>query len=71
MFSDKLFSDEDFADMPVSVNEELPVSALQVFADEGMPVVPPDIDRIIRMDNNELALMDRRMGEISVLSMEI
>ena len=54
--------------MPVSNNEELPVSALQVFADEGVPLVPPDIDR---MDSNELALMDRRMGDVSVLSMEI
>ena len=30
--------------MHVSDNEELPVSALQVFADEGGPLVPPDID---------------------------
>ena len=36
-----------------------------------VPLVPPDIDGIVRMDNNELALMDRRMGEVSVLSMEI
>ena len=27
---------------------------------------PPDIDRIVRVDHNELAFMDRRMGEVSV-----
>ena len=31
---------------------------------------PPDIDRIVRIDN-QLVLMDRRMGEAAVLSMEI
>ena len=40
VLSDKLFSDEDMADMPVSENEEIPVSALQVFADEGVPLAP-------------------------------
>ena len=39
--------------------------------DEGAHLVPPVIDKIVRMDNNELALVDRRMGEASVLSMEI
>ena len=67
VFSDKLFSDEDIVDMLVSDNEELPVSALQVFTDEGVPLVPPDIDRMVRIDNNELALMDRGMGEALVL----
>ena len=43
VFNDKLFLDEDIADMPVSDNEEMPVSALQVFADEGVPLVHPDI----------------------------
>ena len=57
--------------MPVPDNEELPVSALQVFTDEGVPLVPLDIERMVRIDNNELALMDRQMGEASVLSMEI
>ena len=41
MFSDKLFSDEDPADMPVSYKEEFTVSVLQVFTDEGVPLVPP------------------------------
>ena len=35
VFSDKLFSDEDIADMPMSDNRDLPVSALQVFTDVG------------------------------------
>ena len=73
VFSDKLYSDEDIANMSVSDNEDLPVSALQVFTDVGVPLVPPpppDIDRIVWINNNELALMDRRMGEVLVLSME-
>ena len=41
VFSDKLFLDEDIADMPVSDNEEMPVSALQVYADEGVSLPPP------------------------------
>ena len=60
VFSDKLFLDEDIADMPVSDNQEMPVSALQVFVDVGYlclpPPPPPHMDRIVRVDNNELAL---------------
>ena len=44
VFSDKLFSDEVVADMPVSVHEEVPVLALQVITDEGVPLV---IDQIV------------------------
>ena len=58
VFSDKLFSDEDPADMPVSDKEESTVSVLQVFTDEGAPLVPPVIDKIVRMDNNELSQTD-------------
>ena len=47
------------------------MSALQVFMDEGGPLVPPDIDRIVRIDNNELALMDKRMGEASACDIDI
>ena len=36
-----------------------------------VPLVPPDIHRIVRINNNDLALMDRWIGEVSVLSMEI
>ena len=53
VFSNNLFPDEDIADTPVSDNEEMPVSALQVFADEGVSLVHPDIDRIVRVHNNE------------------
>ena len=62
VFSDKLFSDEDPADMTVSGMNELTVSVLKVFTDEGAPLVPPVIDRIVQMDDNELVLMNRRMG---------
>ena len=56
VFSDKLFSDEVFADTPVSVHEEVPVSALQIFMDVGLPLVPPVIDWIVRRSNDELSL---------------
>ena len=49
----------------------MPVSALQVFADTVIPLVPHDMGRIVRFDNNELALMDSRIGEVSVLSLGI
>ena len=41
VFSDKLFSDDDIANMPISDNEELPVSAWPVFTDVSMPPPPP------------------------------
>ena len=53
VFSDKLFSDEDIADIPVLDNEDWPVSALQVFTNLGVRLVPPDIDRIARINDNE------------------
>ena len=39
------FSDEVLANTPVLVHEELPMLALQVFTDVGVPVVPPVIDQ--------------------------
>ena len=54
--------------MKILPNEDLPVSASQVFTDVGVPLVPPDIDRIAQI-NNELALMDRRISEVLGLSM--
>ena len=36
-----------------------------------VPLVPPDKGRIVRFDNNELALMDSQIGEVPVLSLEI
>ena len=48
--------------MSVSDNEDLPVSALQVSPDVGVPLVPPNIDRIVQINNNELVFMDRRIG---------
>ena len=49
----------------------VPVSALQVFADTVVPLVPPHTGRIVRFDNNELELMDSRIGEFSVLSLGV
>ena len=41
VFSDKLFPNEDIADLSESDNEDLPVSALQVFPDVGCLSPPP------------------------------
>ena len=41
---------------------DVPVSALQGFADTVVPLVPPDTDRIVRFDNNELVRMDSRLA---------
>ena len=50
---------------------DVPVSALQVFADTVVPLVPPDTGRNAWFDNNELELMDSRIGEFSVLSLGV
>ena len=73
MFSDQLFSDEDIAEPSRMLpdGEDVPVLALQVFVDTVVPSVPPDTGRIVRFENNELALMDSWIGEVSVLSLEI
>ena len=73
VFSSQLFWDEDIAELSRMLSDcgDVPVSALQGFADTAVPLVPPDTDRIVRFDNNELALMDSRIGEVSVLSLEI
>ena len=73
MFSSQLFWEEDIAEPSrlLSGCGDVPVSALQGFADPVVHLVPPDMDRIVWFDNNELALMDSRIGEVSVLSREI
>ena len=73
VFSDQLFWDEDIAEPSRMLPDcgDVPVTALQVFADTVVPSVPPDTGRIVRFDNNELALMDSRIGEVSVLALEI
>ena len=45
---------------------DVSVSALQAFADTVVPLIPPVTGRIVRLDNNELALMDSRIGEVSL-----
>ena len=44
-FRDGLFSVEVLADAPVSVQEKLPMLALRVFTNVGVPVVPPVVDQ--------------------------
>ena len=73
VFSSQLFWDEDIAEPSRMLSDcgDVPVSALQSFADTVVPLIPRDTDWIVRSDNNELALMDSRIGEVSVLSLEI
>ena len=67
VFNDKLFSDDVLADMSVSVHEEVPVLALHIFTDEGVPLIPPVIDQDVRRIKDELNSQDKRMDEVSVL----
>ena len=71
VFSSLLFWNEDVAEPSRMLSDygDVPVSAIQGCADTIVPLVPPDTD--VRFDNNELALMNSRIGEVSVLSLEI
>ena len=73
VFSGHLFWDKDIAEPSRMLPDcgDVPVSALQVFEDTVVPLVPPDLVRIVLFDNNELALMDSRIGEVSVLSLGV
>ena len=71
VFSDKLFSDKVLADTSVSVHEEMPMLALQVFTDEGVPLVPPVIDQTVRRIDDELICQDKRIDKVSVFSLPI
>ena len=73
MFSGQVFWDEDIAELSRMLPDcgDVPVSALQVFADPVVPLIPPDKGRIDRFDNNEVELRDSRIGEFSVLSLGI
>ena len=73
VFSGQVLWDEDSTE-PLRVLPDcgdVPLSALQVFADTAVPLVPPDKVRIVRFDNTELELMDSRIGEGSVLSLGV
>ena len=70
VFSDKLFSDEALADTPVSDNE-VPVLAVRVPTDEGVPLVLPVIDQIVRRNKDRSVFEDKWMGKVSVLSIQI
>ena len=70
-FSDELFSDDVLADTLVSVHEELPMLALRVFTDVGVPVVPPVVNRPVRRIMDGLVCKDKLMDEVSVFSWPI
>ena len=66
VFNDKLFSDDVLTDTSVSIHEEVPVLALQIFTEEGVPLVPPVIDQGVQRPQDELVSQDKRMDEVLV-----
>ena len=66
VFNDKLFSNDVLADASVSIHEEVPVLALQIFTDKGV-LVPPVIDQGVRRIKDELISQDKQMDEVAVL----
>ena len=50
---------------------DVPVSALQGFTDTVVLLVPPNTDRVVQIDADELALVDSRIDEVLVLSLKI
>ena len=71
VLSNQLFWDDDIAEpsrmLPDGGNA--PVSTSPVLAGTIMPLMLPDTDRTIRLDNRGLELLDSRIGECSVLSL--
>ena len=45
MIRNRWFSDDVLADTSVSVREEVPVLALQILMDKGVPLVTPVVDQ--------------------------
>ena len=73
VFSGQLFWDEDIAEPSRMLLDcgDVHVSALQAFTDTVVLLVPPVAGRIVRLENSELALMDSRIGDVSVLSLGV
>ena len=71
MFSDQLFWDDDIAEPSRMCpdGENAPVSTSPVLAGTLMPLMSPDTDRMVRLDNSELELLDSQIHEFSVLSL--
>ena len=67
VFNEKLVWDDVLADTPVSVHEEVPVLALQILTDVGVPLVSPVMDQDVRRIKDELISQDIWMDEVSVL----
>ena len=65
VFSCQVFWGEDIAKPSRMLPDcgDVAVSALQVFADPAVPLIPPDTGRIDRFDNNELEPRESRIGE--------
>ena len=63
VLSDQVFWGEDIAEPSRMLPDcgDVPVSALQVFADPVVPLIPPDAGGFDRFDNNELELNNWRV----------
>ena len=68
MFNDHMFSEEELADMVISVHREVPMLPIRLFADVGVVVLPPGTDRPVRRTINRSIGWNNRMNKVSVLS---
>ena len=66
VFNDKLFSGDVLTDTSVSVHEEVPVLALHIFTEEGVPLVPPVIDQDVQRPQDKLVSQDKRKNTVLV-----
>ena len=67
MFSNRLFSEEELANMVVSVRRDVPMLQVQRLTDVGVAVIPPVADRPVQRTVNRSVGWDDRMDEVSVL----
>ena len=63
-----MFLDDVLADTSVSVREEVPVLALHILTDKGVPLVTPVVDQDVRRIKDQLFSQDDRADEVSGLA---
>ena len=68
VFSDQLLWDDDMAE-PSRILPDGGYAPVSILAGTMMPLILPDTDRTVRLNDSGLALLDSRIGEFSVLSL--
>ena len=66
MFSNRLFLEEELADMVVAVRRDVPMLPVQRLTDVGIAVIPPDrpVQRMVNRSDG----WDDRLDKVPVLS---